>query len=130
MSVNGVKTIGDLIEKPISELRSYRNIGEKGLNDLVEYIHSIGLIFKDETPIYESIVGLIPKKHAISGSISTALDKLEKEEKECDEVIEDQLARRQKICEARKELIKLMEESAKDYYEEIENDEKAREKHL
>ena len=93
MSVNGFKTIGDLVKKSIPELKKCRNASGKILDDLIDYIHSLGLIFKGEAPIYESV----EEKPKTTPSLVKALDELDKEAEEINKIIEETQERQQRI---------------------------------
>ena len=53
MEIRGCETIRDVLEIPLREIKKCRSMGKKKLEGLVDYMHSLGLRFKDEEPFFE-----------------------------------------------------------------------------
>ena len=112
MSVNDCITIGDLIKNDIRTIRKFRNVGEKSLNDLVDYIHSIGLMFHDEKIDYKTNFF----------DVNVTLLELESAEKACDDIILEQINKKQKIIELRKNLLNRAKEAEMRRYKMVDRD--------
>lgn len=51
----GVHTLGDLLNFDYQELFRIRNLGERGIREIRDYVHSFGYTLKNETPFLEEV---------------------------------------------------------------------------
>ena len=117
-------TLEDVINLGTDAISKTYSLNKRGLDGFVDYIHSLGLTFKDEVPSFKEIdykdedkyenINSFNNNMRIKEEFSDAynsllskLNKLEEEEALCDEIIEEQIKKKQEILEKRKELAKV-----------------------
>ena len=108
----GCCKIGDVIEISCDKLIECTGIGKKKLEGIVDYIHSLGLEFKDENSYItklnsnkcsdDSKESLGPK-----GQLGIIYKQIEKDEEKCDKIIEKQMNKKQELIEYRKEILEI-----------------------
>ena len=47
----GIGTVSDLIKLNVSDLSKIRNMGNKGIQEIIDFVHGNGLFFADEVPV-------------------------------------------------------------------------------
>ena len=104
-------TIRDVVEISYDRLSDCPGIGNKKIEEIVDYIHSLGLVFDDEynyrvklklNKCNDSKESLDPK-----GQLGIIYKKIEKDEEKCDKIIEKQMNKKQELIEYRKRILEI-----------------------
>ena len=103
-------TIRDVVEISYDRLSDCPGIGDKKIEEIVDYIHSLGLVFDDE---YNYRVKLKLNKCNDSEELlnkkeqlKIRLEIIDKDVEKCDKIIEKQMNKKQKLIELREEVLK------------------------
>lgn len=98
----GCATIRDVIESSYDKLIKCPNIGKQRLEEIVNYIHSLGLVFEDEESYNKNYS---QKTLDTKEQLKIRLEMAEKAEEKCDSIIERQMNKKQQLIELKNELL-------------------------
>jgi len=113
---SGYDTIGKLIESSISDIRWSRNTTDRSMKELLDYIHSLGLLFKNESHDLEGIRNIVLDNYLNNQKTNINLSEVDKQITECDEVIKTLIGRKEKLEEIKRLLLETQKQTQPQEY--------------